>query len=251
MKKIALILIVFFIVSCSNNNNEPMPVLLKHIRVSGFVGVFNYDFEYYGNRLHKITCSDGTRQEYFYSDDVIAEIKDFNAVNVLTQNYVFQYNSDNKLGSYTTTSYESNVVSVYKQTFNYLSNGTILVNSSTGNVLDSNSKLIYFNGSEISKSEYLDTTGTVQGIEEYTSDNKNNPMKNVLGFDKIAFVSNFQFSNGLKHNTLSTVSHSLIDPSNDITFTFLADYNELGYPKAIYPDIVTSNYDVNYYQYVY
>ena len=251
MRRLALLLSLIFIVSCSNNDNDSQTVLLKQLQVSGLTGQFTYTFNYYGTKLHKITCSDGTRQEYFYSDDVIKLIKHFNAANNLIELYNFEYNSDNKLAIFQTTTFDGATSSVYKQLFNYLPNGTVLVNYSSGTIPDSNSKLIYFNGSEISKEEFLDSSGAIFGNNQYTSDNKNNPMKNVIGYDKIAFAYNFEGSKGLMHNTLSYIFHSNNDPF-DIIFNFQADYNESGFPNSIFPaDFVTENYDVNWYQFSY
>jgi hypothetical protein len=113
----------------------------------------------------------------------------------------------------------------FKLLYSYNSNGTISVREFSGNATTQTeegqaSEYFLTNSGEIDHIETQEASGTVI-TRSYTYDAKNNPFKNVLGFDKFFFSDT-----GFRHNVTSIMTANV--QAYDVTSTFT--YNANDYP---------------------
>lgn len=109
------------------------------------------------------------------------------------------YNSSDNLSSCVDKNYLNS--NAYKEVYVYNIDGTVTRNTFSGNLVSQTSSLgyyskFYFQNSEMLKQEGYDNNNTLVATTNYIYDGKNNPTRNILGFDKIFFAfdgcGNFQ-----------------------------------------------------------
>lgn len=233
MKKILALLsvFVFIISSCSGDAETPIVtptppentnILVKKIirkdENDNIVAVS--DFSYSGNKLLKITTN-GYKQNYTYVGDLISKIERYNSSDVLLGYNEYFYNSSGNLSSCVDKEYSTS--SACKDEFVYNIDGTITRNVFGGNLVSQTILLgyyhkLYFQNSELLKQEEYDNNNTLANTTNFIYDEKNNPTRNILGFDKIffAFDSSGNFQNLLHINN---------DGSNHYTKEYTYDSN--------------------------
>jgi hypothetical protein len=227
MKKILCLFgaLSLLLTSCSSDDNESNDntdaVLLKKTIITDSEGdavtsIYTYD----GNKIVSIVDDSGDVNEYYtYTGNLITKLEYRFPDGSIDQVNTYTYNAEGKLVTFVRT--QTNYV--HKEVFTYNADGTVTAESYSG---DSESELmegtvntIKFVNGEVSEIISPDASN-----EEhvYTYDTKNNPMKNVIGMDKIAFIDGE--GNGVKFNILTDTSEDELWTNS--TFT----YNDNGYP---------------------
>jgi hypothetical protein len=227
MKKILCLFgaLSLLLTSCSSDDNESNDntdaVLLKKTIITDSEGdavtsIYTYD----GNKIVSIVDDSGDVNEYYtYTGNLITKLEYRFPDGSIDQINTYTYNAEGKLVTFVRT--QTNYV--HKEVFTYNADGTVTAESYSG---DSESELmegtvntIKFVNGEVSEIISPDASN-----EEhvYTYDTKNNPMKNVIGMDKIAFIDGE--GNGVKFNILTDTSEDELWTNS--TFT----YNDNGYP---------------------
>ena len=118
-----------------------------------------------------------------------------------------------------------------KDILTYNSDGTVLVTSYSGNyttqtTLEGKNK-VYFTDGEVSKDEYFNPAGILLKTVTYSDfDGKNNPFKNILGFNKISFFDDF--TPGISQNYSKVTTKFGSEPAS--IETYISTYNSNNYP---------------------
>lgn len=207
----------------SSNSNS---VLVKRMVQNDEDGEVTTRFTYNGDKIVKGTSDDGTSMVFTYTGDLITEIKYYDGTS-LDQKDIYIYDSNNRLTGFVMLSYGDDWGD--KETYVYNTDGTISVTHYTGDLasqelLNDTSK-IYFTNGEVSKIEEFGEDGTtITRTKTFTYDSKNNPFKNVKGYDKINFT--LGFPTGILHNILTETDQTDIEQSWTNQYT----YNSQDYP---------------------
>lgn len=230
MKKIiyCLALIATVFSSCDKEENptivtdEAALLPKKVIETSNgtsYVSTCTYD----GKKLLNISNEDG-KTVFTYSGDYIAKVQGFDADNVLE--YTEEYTYENgKLK----TEYEFEEGAPVSTTTTYTHNldGTIVFekknkNLSTGvETMQTPGKYTYLNGNLV-KEEFFSTD--YSRVVTYEYDTKINPLKNILGFNKL--LGQMESVNNEQKKTIVSTNNGTI---NTNIYTFQYTYNDKGY----------------------
>lgn len=190
--------------------------------------VYNYN----GNKIVSEIYTDSqglqTTTTYNYDGDNIALIEE-REEGELVYRETFQYNTSNKLETYIAVDFWEDTS--IKETYVHNPDGSIDVTRLIGDLdtqtEDDGTSKIYFVSGEVDR-----ITFSSGNTITYTYDNKNNPFKNVLGFNKIAFVDGE--ARGISKNILQTTGST---PDFDFTYT----YNTDNYPlTSTLPEVVST-----------
>ncbi|MBL0014269.1 MAG: hypothetical protein IPP30_11390 [Flavobacterium sp.] len=231
MKKI-LILLFFTIAlaSCSSGSDSDSSsstgVLLTKIVLESESGTRTTTYVYNGNKMN--TISNGSTVSYFYySGNLVSNIESFYN-NQLMSVFTFDYNNAGKLVQSKLESFSNDLV--IRDTFIYNDDNTISVNEygtfEGGPETLQTQKYFLDSEGEIIRIEKNDGSGTAVSL--YTYDTKNNPFKNVLGFDKLFNI----MSLGIKHNTVTTLETDF-DGSTISSTEKKIIYNAQDYPVTM------------------
>jgi hypothetical protein len=211
--------------SCSSDDSTSDSsdvVLLKKTITTDSDGVkVTTNYTYDGKKLVSMIDNTGYLNLYYtYTGDLITKMDSKSADGTVEETMTYAYNGDGKLLTFTRVEAENDYG--YKETYTYNTDGTISVKSYSGNstsqTIASGTATVKFLNGEISE-----ITSTNSPNHKYTYDTKNNPMKNVIGIDKIAFADG-EAGEGIIHNLLT----DSVDDELWTNTTFL--YNENGYP---------------------
>ena len=116
-----------------------------------------------------------------------------------------------------------------KETYEHNTDGSITVSRFIGDLTSQleadGTSTIQFTGGEVSSINF--STGTVKN---YLYDNKKNPFKNVLGFDKIAFVDG-ESRGGISRNITQESTGGPL-PTFTLTHTYNTTGNAIDYPAT-------------------
>lgn len=230
MKKILCLFgaLTLLLTSCSSDDSSDSDsVLLKKTVITSLEGdktTINYKYD--GNKIVSAIDDSGfLNLHYTYTGDLITKI-DFKLPNGKSEQvHTFEYTTDGKLSTFVRVEYQDEdgepVLKGYKEVYTYNTDGTISVKGYSGNhvsqTVASGTATIKFVNGEVS--EIISSNSP---NHKYTYDDKNNPAKNILGMDKIAFVDGE--GNGVKFNILTDTSGGNLWTNS--TFT----YNDKGYP---------------------
>ena len=186
-------------------------------------------YTYEGNKIKKevYTDSDGFVETtlYEYTGNLITKIESTD-VDGLVFRETFTYDA-NKLVAYVAIDYweETGV----KETYEHNTDGSITVSRFIGDLTSQleadGTSTIQFTGGEVSSINF--STGTVKN---YLYDNKKNPFKNVLGFDKIAFVDG-ESRGGISRNITQESTGGPL-PTFTLTHTYNTTGNAIDYPAT-------------------
>ncbi len=254
--------ILLSIVSCSTNEDpivtpdpeiiNPDPVIptsfilpKKIINLTDNVVKSTANIIYNGNKIIEGTTvkSNGTTKDVFtYTGDLITKIEVISG-GVIKYSNEFQYDSNTRLSvELSDDEFFENSVAVRRKTkkvFTYNPDGTVLetnfklVNSIYENT-GTTSVYTLANGNEIKKvtngsysypsgiNGEISTTNTITTVvKEY--DTKINPLKNILGFEKLTLTSRYSVNNILKRTNSSTSTTNNI--ANPIMPANVANFN--------------------------
>ncbi|PKB15878.1 hypothetical protein [Flavobacterium sp. 5] len=254
MKKILFLfstLTLVLIYSCSNDEkndsetSDTSSVLLKKVISkdddSELITTFTYD----GKKLTTVNFSDGDLYSFTYTGDLITKIEYFEK-NVLSEKDLYTYDSQGNL--VTVINIEGNYAHRTEYTRN--SDGTISYDGyygdATSQTMFSTKGKLYFLNSEIIKDESSDIQGstTYEDVVTYIYDTKNNPYKNITGFDKIMISESSDFfddlEGGISHNLLKEewTSFNKSEETTSCTYT----YESNGFPKTSIVDGTSFQY---------
>ena len=207
--QLAIIVLVLLTISCSSSDSETPSnqtiydsILLKRMiqtTIGANQNVNVTDFTYNGNKLVTIANDNGLIQKYFYTGDLITRMEwtvDNTGIPII---YVYSYNNSNQLVTMTKT--DNLVDQAFRITFTYNNDRTItLKNYSTidnsQEEFDSSSKYYLNDTNDIIRIEDYNPAGTqIIQTTTYVYDAKNNPFKNILGWDKLLISRQGQYAN--------------------------------------------------------
>ncbi|MFN3753469.1 hypothetical protein [Flavobacterium sp.] len=248
MKKAIQILFVSLLVvmftSCSSDDNGNQPdtsvVLLKKMEseVMGNHGVYNFSYD--GRKLAKVNYEIHTPSmqtgydKYYYSGELIAEIKTFNGSNQNTFSTVFTYNANNQLEQVVKKNLQNGTAT--KMVFTYNPNGTVEALNYTGTldsqtILSAVSEKYFIENNNIVRIEF--TGSASQTAMDFEYDGANNPMRNVIGMDKIklhTYDSDGRY--GITKNLKKVTTYFATVESSQVDFELV--YDENNYPLTRY-----------------
>lgn len=198
-------------------------------------GTLTGTFEYDGNKLMKITYTDGSKDVYTYANNKLSK-RELYEGGVIVQTDTFEYDSNGKLKHFYSTD-ESNEVN-HHNVYVYNANGTITVKEytdETENNLFETYTLTLTNGNIVSYiSENYSNT--------YTFDDKNAAEKNTFAID----VMNLAWHEGGVNNMLTL--HFDNNGNNIQEITAVYTYNSNNYPVSC---VNTFDGEVTTIQYIY
>ena len=236
-KQLAIIVLFLLTISCSTSDSETAStsdtdniLIRKLISTSssgtGGSNTYTTTYSYNGKKLVTAT-SDDFEFRVFYSGNLITSIKDY-FLGTLQGTAIYQYDSSNRLMSWTEYVDAPDTRINRQMEFQYNSDGTITAN---GRIFDigqnelapiQTSKYFLNANDEIERVEIFYPNGTQ--VANYTYDSKYHMFKNVTGFKAINLVS----IAGFKSN-ITSITYSGYDPGyNDLsaqsrTYTYNAD----------------------------
>ncbi|KAF2337720.1 hypothetical protein [Flavobacterium ginsenosidimutans] len=226
MKKILCLFgaLTLLLTSCSSEDSPSSDLVLlkKNVITTPEGDKITVNYKYDGNKIVSTTDDSGDVGLYYtYTGDLITKIEFKYADGTVDQINTFSYNAEGKLTTFVRV--EPNMDWGHKEVYTYNADGTVTAQSFSGDgttqTLEGTTNTIKFVNGEVS--EIISEDASWEN-HKYTYDNKNNPTKNILGMDKIAFVDGE--GNGVKFNILTDTSEG--DLWTNSTFT----YNENGYP---------------------
>lgn len=189
------------------------------------------EYFYTGTKLNYMLDSDGTRTNYTYNGNLLVK-EEFLVGATLTERVTYEYNSSSKLSTYRTENLADNTG--FKITYVHNANGTISyqeysINSSGEEMPGSSGTLSATRHVENYTDPFTMESQVFTG--EFTFDNKNNPFKNITGYDKMYFADSdmpLNFANNiLQHTDQIDAQPSYI--LETLTYT----YNSNNYPITI------------------
>jgi hypothetical protein len=226
MKKILLLFcaISLALTSCSSNDDASTDVvLLKKVILTGSDGKTTVNYTYNGNKLVSVVDDFKViNLHYTYTGDLITKIDFKLADGSIEQTNTFSYGTDGKLATFVRVEFDEDDFKGYKEVYTHNANGTISVKAYNGDDktqtnATGTSTITFVNG------DVAEITSTNSPDHKYTYDTKNNAAKNILGFDKIAFVDGE--GTDVFHNQLSDTA------DGEVWSTYSFTYNSDGYPE--------------------
>lgn len=237
MKRILPLLSILFVLfqSCSSSDSDSPSqnsILIKRIVQTTPQAEYISDFTYNGLKMvQSIQTAPNflRRGVYTYTGNLITKIEYFNIDNALFETRIFNYNTDNKIASMIKLLHLSG--NGIRVTFTHNSDGSVTAIGYNGdlinqNTLEYNNTITFFSNGEISS--MVENMG-VQ-ILTCSYDNKNNPFKNVIGFDEISYANEGFFATAINHNLTQTNSYRPNIPVYTTNFTYT--YNSDDFPLS-------------------
>lgn len=184
-KQLLVITLIFSLFSCTNdekiNDSKGLILLKKKVITHSINDIESFTYEYDRNKLVSVKTDGGFVSTYTYTGNQITRILE--TVNGNFQRSIdFTYAEGKIFSRIEKTSYAGTRTNFYTHN----TDGSISIKYS-GNSSSGNSKLYLQNGN-IVKYEYGGSTYS------YEFDNKNNPFKNVLGFNLLLEPNDGTFS---------------------------------------------------------
>lgn len=187
------------------------------------------NYTYNGKKLIESLDSDGYKEVITYTGDLITNMKSYDVTNTVESEDFLTYNSSNQLTNYVLKNYVNDMGR--KEVFVYNSDGTVSFsvyngdNTTQTNLVETGT-IIFTNG-EVTRINLAHNSGiSYTASHIYTYDTKNNPFKNVTGYDKLNFINEEAF--GITHNILTDVYTSTLSTNDTYNTTYT--YNSLNYP---------------------
>ena len=212
--------------SCSSDDDTTATVLLKKASYVSTGGSFTTDFTYSGNKLVSWVDSFGDKKTFTYTGDLITKIVDTDDKGNVDYTTEFTY-TNGKLTS--EISLETGDDYKYKTKYVHNTDGTISfeefrVAVATGKEekYGDIGKYTFKNGNLVKKEKsYYGTNSS----ETYEYDAKNNPFKNVVGFN--LFVDDEE---GAYVNNIVKRTYPNSNSTDTYTNTYEYKYNAEGFP---------------------
>jgi hypothetical protein len=221
MKKIIALLsiVLLTIVSCSEDSATEVILPKRVVSSGGSEPRSTLTLSYNGNKLNEINREDG-KSIYTYSGDLIVKEENFKGAR-LTSTRDYTYESNN-LKSYIEISNNLNAstgnitINKKKYVFTYNPNGTVLeeiydIDNATSDETKRSDYITrtYSNGNLIKEVEFNyggSTNSSYVYTTTYEYDNKNNPVKNILGLGKVLVDVDSSLNNTLKRSSSEEIT---------------------------------------------
>ncbi|KUJ62209.1 hypothetical protein AR687_09315 [Flavobacteriaceae bacterium CRH] len=193
--------------------------LKKTITTNSEGGKYTTNYTYDGNKLVSVIDNSGDSNEYYtYTGDLITKLEYKLSDGTVEQLNTYAY-TDGKLTTFVRIDPDMDWGN--KEVYTHNADGTITVktyigDSKTQTQLNSTGTVKFSNG------EVIEITSDVQDDHSYTYDTKNNPLRNVLGWNKINFIDGE--ANDVLHNMLTDKVGS------EVWYSYTYTYNADGYP---------------------
>ncbi|MFH4965267.1 hypothetical protein V8G69_09720 [Gaetbulibacter sp. M235] len=224
-------------------------LLKKIIYNKGTVDEYSETYNYNGNKLISVVGTDGSEEwknVYTYDDNDNLIKDDYFDADGHIASVVLEYNSENKIATYTETFLESSGLGdrKYKSVFTYNNDGTltnkVYVSYSNSDFELGWTETITLNGKNIA--EIADDEGYKIS---YGYDDKNGMFKNIHAIEVLNILSENEFGAYIYGNTNNIVSYVESDTSISGNYNdkYEYTYNEKNYPKTC---IYTSQYGNGY-----
>jgi hypothetical protein len=228
-----LCFLAFVAVSCSSDDSNGVlqndAVLIKKIVYSnpGVTDPNEVNYTYNGTKLLTAQIDNTVTVKYIYSGDLLTRINTFNNSDDLIQSSAFIYENGRLISA---THIIPEADQGYRSEYSYNADGTISVNNFMGdgfsqNFVQNPGKFFLGDNEEISKYEEYNLGVSGTRTTTYLYDNKNNPYKNVMGFDKLldqgGKYHNITMKVNTNSNNIATASQS---------FEYI--YNEDDFPES-------------------
>ncbi len=246
MKKIIFFVSAFalLLTACSSDDSDPAPatpsgpLLKKMMLTSSDEDSDSYwnstiNFTYNGNKLVQYIDEDNYKAVFTYTGDLITKIEYFDDT-ILDAQDLFTYNSNGKLIEYRDINLLVDVE--FRFTYTYNTNGTVTAQQYQGTV--GNTSPVF------SPDIYTFTNGELTNTNSgsITYDSKNNPFKNVTGYQEIItpeFLDDYLIAFGRNQNM---TSFSVGTSTTEGTFSSYT-YNSDNYPVT---STTTANFSTGF-----
>ncbi|MBK8600325.1 MAG: hypothetical protein IPN80_06970 [Flavobacterium sp.] len=203
----------------------------KSIKTDANNVISSTEYYYSGNKLNYTLDSDGTRTNYLYNENLLAQVNVFSG-GTLKEKLTYEYDSSARLVKFV----KVNIITRLgeKTSFTFNSDGTISYQNYSGTNLAQEE---LGTSGTISSSSCIENTVNPDTSElqvlssEFSFDTKNNPFKNVIGIDKVHFAIGDLPLNFIGNITEQTKQIDDAEPSVFETRTYL--YNILNYPTKV------------------
>ena len=235
MKKILCLfgVVAFTLTSCSNDSENGSDVILpKTVSYKYSDSPGDDDFatmSYAGNKIVTAGYTANDKEVYTYTGDLITKIEDFaEEGNISSRNEITYENGKLKID--VLTEIAPTVTYISKRVYTYNTNGTIsFVNYSVDPTTKVETKssegvLTYTNGNLTKKTEVFDSYSYTK---TYEYDAKNNPFKNILGFN---LLIDHETSASLNNVTKLTTVYTRGEEITTNIFNSVYEYDAKGYP---------------------
>lgn len=260
MKKLLYVFsaLVLIFTSCSSDSDSSSDspagtVLLKRIVETDPDGIVsNTTITYSGNKIVRMSFDDGTYENYTYTGDLITKSESFDENDDLNEAFIYVYDGSGKLIESRWLDYLSASGSS-KQVYVYNNDGTISFQEFYGDV-DSQTSLarvgkIFANKYEVYMPEEVGSYPAHTITHTFTYDDKNQPMKNVTGYNKIWFAFT-DYGTNYANNITSDLHTNTLGVYQPITSTVYT-YNSQNYPITEAETNHTNSDEVTNIQYFY
>jgi len=228
MKKILLFCaIALALNSCSSDDSSDSGssngdgVLLKKTIATDAEGTkVTSNYTYDGNKIVSVIDNSGDSNEYYtYTGDLITKLEYKLPNGTVEQINTYSYDSNGRLATFVRIHPDTDWGN--KELYTYNADGTITAKHYTGDsktqtFLNSTGTIKFANG------EVIEITDDFQDDHAYTYDTKNNPLKNVIGWNKINFTDGE--TNDVLHNMLTD------KVGTEVWYSYSYTYNADGYP---------------------
>ncbi len=222
--------------SCSSSDSSSTPATESDILVTKIIehyanddSTVTTDYTYNGKKLVSTLDSDGYRETFTYTGDLITSVKWYDDADTLLTLETFTYNSSNQMTLYVLNDYSTD--HGRKEVFVHNSNNTVSYtvyngdNTTQTNLLASGT--FYVTNGEVTKIETTTSApSSSSSTRIYTYDTKNNPFKNITGYDKMNYIN--EEAIGVTRNILT--DHFTSESGSDDMYTTTITYNGLNFP---------------------
>lgn len=228
--------LIFSACSSNDENTDPSEVLLKKVVTKNYDQIYETTFTYDGKKLIEAK-SYRQKKVFTYNNDNIVRIEwyqDPETDNFLLQYVDFEYYPDGKLKRFKMFLDAPKTVNFF-----YNSDNTVIFNLTTDyNDYYSYSGLLTIENNEVVQYDFIDGNSSTES-RQYHYDNKNHPLKNVIGYEKLMLFNYFYksmhwsgFSTNGGNNSNLIYSNYVEDP-NIFTDYNTYEYNGNDFPIAI------------------
>ncbi|WP_125722508.1 membrane lipoprotein lipid attachment site-containing protein [Flavobacterium ustbae] len=231
MKKILCLFgaLTLLLTSCSSdespsNGSTDSVFLKKTISTYSDGSKVTTNYTYNGNKIVSIIDDSGESNAYYtYTGDLITKLEYKLPGGTVEQVNTYAYSTDGKLTTFVRIDPEMDWGN--KEVYTYNTDGTVTVkeyigDATTQTTLNSTGTVKFSNG------EVVEMINDTHSSHTYTYDTKNNPLKNVAGWNKINFTD--AEANDVLHNMLTDKAEG------ELWYSYTYTYNDANYPvKAV------------------
>ncbi|RZJ49453.1 MAG: hypothetical protein EOO44_18240 [Flavobacterium sp.] len=204
-----------------NNNPGTETVFLKKTIITDSEGdKVTSIYSYNGNKIVSIVDDSGESNAYYtYTGDLITKLEYKLPDGTIEQVNTYAYDSKGRLVDFVRIDpvYDLGNREVYTYSADGSINYTEYIGDATTQDQENSTGTVKFSNGEV-----IEMTNTVNDDHSYTYDTKNNPLKNVLGWEKICFTDSE--ANDVLHNMLTDKT------GDEVWYSYTYTYNDAGFP---------------------